>query len=47
MSHGVAVPEADRQVHSKPIHHNKKLAIPGIPIIGEDGTAVGEENGPS
>ena len=36
----MAVPEADRDAHKTPLYHDKKLAIPGIPLVDEDGADV-------
>lgn len=36
----MAVPEADRDAHKTPLYHEKKLAIPGIPLVDEDGADV-------
>ena len=39
---GVAVPEADRDAHTTPLYNVKKNAIPGIPLIDEDGEEIVE-----
>ena len=39
-SYGVAVPEADRDVHSERIYFKKKFAIAAIPVVDEDGQVI-------
>ena len=39
---GNAIPEADRDAHTTPIYHEKKKAIPGIPLVDEDGAEIVE-----
>ena len=36
------MPEADRDVHVRPIYNDKKIAIPAIPLINEDGEEIVE-----
>lgn len=40
LGEGVAVPEADRDLNARPIYHEKKLAIPAIPLIDEEGNEI-------
>lgn len=40
MAAGLAVPEADRDVFKKPIHHSMKEAIQGIPYKDENGDEI-------
>ena len=40
MSEGLAVPEADRAINKAPIYNKKKTAIPGIPMIDEEGADI-------
>ena len=42
LGEGMAVPEADRDVHVRPIYNDKKIAIPAIPLINEDGEEIVE-----
>ena len=42
LGEGVAVPEADRDAHQTPIYNEKKIAIPAIPLVNEDGEEIVE-----
>ena len=44
LGEGVAVPEADSDVHVTPIYNEKKNAIPGIPLVDEDGEEIVESD---
>ena len=34
------MPEADREAKKAPLYHEKKLAIPAIPLVDEEGEEI-------
>ena len=43
-SHGVTVPEADREAKPEKLHLSIKKAIPGIPLVDDEGNQVVEDD---